>query len=51
MSSISALSLMIPVRCLTLIGLDHPLASLINIAEKRKKLLTYTQETIRAKLE
>jgi hypothetical protein len=51
MSSISALSLRIPVRCLTLIGLDLPLASLINIAEKRKKLLTCTQETTRAKLD
>jgi hypothetical protein len=33
------------------IGLDLPLASLIGIARKRKKILTCTQETIRAKLE
>jgi hypothetical protein len=51
MSSISALSLRIPVRCPTLIGLDLPLASLVDIARKRKKLLTCTQETTRAKLE
>jgi hypothetical protein len=31
--------------------LDLPLASLIGIAGKRKKLLTCTQESIRAKLE
>jgi hypothetical protein len=30
--------------------LDLPLASLIGITDKRKKLLTYTQETTRAKL-
>jgi hypothetical protein len=41
----------IPVRCPTLIGLDLPLTTLIGIAGKRKKLLTYTQETTRAKLE
>jgi hypothetical protein len=51
MSSISALRLRIPVRCPTLIGLDLPLASLVGISEKRKKLLTYTEETTRAKLE
>jgi hypothetical protein len=51
MPSISALSLRIPVRCPTLIGLDLPLATIIGTAEKRKKLLTCTQETIRAKLE
>jgi hypothetical protein len=50
MSSISALSLRIPVRCPTLIGLDIPLASFVDISGKRKKLLTCTQETIRAKL-
>jgi hypothetical protein len=33
-----------PVRCPTLIGLDLPLASLVGITEKRKKLLTCTQE-------
>jgi hypothetical protein len=31
--------------------LDLPLTTLIGITEKRKKLLTYTQKTIRAKLE
>jgi hypothetical protein len=51
MSSISALSLRIPVWCTTLIGLDLPLSSLISIAGKRKKLLTCTQETTRAKFE
>jgi hypothetical protein len=51
MPSIGALSLRIRVRCSTLIGLDLPLASLVIISEKRKKLLTCTQETIRAKLE
>jgi hypothetical protein len=49
--SINALSLRIPVRCPTLIGLDLPLASLVGIAGKRKKLLTCTQETTRAKVE
>jgi hypothetical protein len=51
MSSISALSLRIPVRCPTLNGLDLPLATFIGIAAKRKKLLTSTHETTRAKLE
>jgi hypothetical protein len=51
MSSISALSLRIPVRGPTLIGLDLLLASLVGIAGKRKKLLTCTQETTRAKFE
>jgi hypothetical protein len=32
-------------------GLDLSLASLVGIADKRKKLLTGTQETIGAKLE
>jgi hypothetical protein len=31
--------------------LDLPLASLVSITGKRKKILTYTQETTRAKLE
>jgi hypothetical protein len=31
--------------------LDLPLASLVSIVGKRKKLLTYTHETTRAKLE
>jgi hypothetical protein len=47
----SILSLQIPVRSPTLIGLDHPLTTVIGIAEKRKKILTCTHETIRAKLE
>jgi hypothetical protein len=51
MSSISALRLRIPVWCPTHIGLDLPLATFIGIAEKRKKLLTCTHETIRVKLE
>jgi hypothetical protein len=51
MSSISALSLRIQVWCPTLISLDLPLTILVGIIEKRKKLLTYTQETVRAKLE
>jgi hypothetical protein len=34
-----------------LIGLNFPLANLIDIAGKRKQLITYTQKTIRAKLE
>jgi hypothetical protein len=51
MSSIGAVSLRIPVRRPILIGLDLPLASLIGITDKRKKLLTYTQETTRAKIE
>jgi hypothetical protein len=51
MPSISALSLRIPLRSPTLIGLDFPLTTLIDIAEKRKQFLTYIQEIIRAKLE
>jgi hypothetical protein len=51
MASISALSLRIPVRSPTLIGLDFLLTTLNGIAGKRKKLLTCTQETVRAKLE
>jgi hypothetical protein len=51
MPSINALSLRILVRCLTLIGLDLPLASFIGITEKRKKLFACTQEITRAKLE
>jgi hypothetical protein len=47
----SALSLRIPVRCPTLIGLYLPLTTLIGIDEKRKQLLTCTHETTRAKLE
>jgi hypothetical protein len=51
MTSISALNLQIPVWHPTLIGLELPLASIVGITGKRKKLLTYTHETTRAKLE
>jgi hypothetical protein len=51
MPSISALSLRIPVRSPTLIGLDFPLTTLVNIAGKRKQILTCTQKITRAKLE
>jgi hypothetical protein len=51
MSSISALSLRIPIRCPTLLGLDLPPTTLVGIAGKRKQLLTCTQETTRAKFE
>jgi hypothetical protein len=51
MPSISALSPRVPVRCLTHVGMDLPLTTLISIAGKRNKLLTCTQETTRAKLE
>jgi hypothetical protein len=42
MSSIGALSLRILVRNPTLIGLDFPLTTLIDIARKRKQFLTGT---------
>jgi hypothetical protein len=51
MTSISTLSLRIPVWSPSLIGLDFPLTTLVGIASKRKQLLTYTQKTTRAKLE
>jgi hypothetical protein len=51
MSSISVLSLRIPVRSPTLIGLDFPLTTLVGIAGKTKQFLTCTQKTTRAKLE
>jgi hypothetical protein len=51
MPSISILSLRIPVQNPTLIGLDFPLTTLVDIAGKRKQLLTCTQKTTRAKLE
>jgi hypothetical protein len=51
MPSIATLSLSIPVRSPTLIGLDFPLTTLIDIAGKKKQLLTCTQKTTRAKLE
>jgi hypothetical protein len=50
MSSIGALSLRIPVRNSTLIGLDFPLTIIIGIAGKRKQFLTCTQKIARAKL-
>jgi hypothetical protein len=50
MPSISALSSRILVQSPTLIGLDLPLTTLIDIIGKRKQLLTSTQETIRANL-
>jgi hypothetical protein len=51
MTSIGVLSLRIPVRHPTLIGLELPLAPLIGITKKRKKIITCTQEIIRVKLE
>jgi hypothetical protein len=51
MPSIGALSLRIPVRSPTLIGLDFPLITLIDIVGKRKQFLTCTQKIARAKLE
>jgi hypothetical protein len=51
MPSIDALIMWILVWHPTLIGLDLPLAFLVGIIKKRKKLLTRTQETTRAKLE
>jgi hypothetical protein len=51
MPSIDALSLRIPVRSPTLIGLDFLLTTLVSIAGKRKQFLTCTQKTVRAKLE
>jgi hypothetical protein len=50
MSSIDTLSLRIPVRSSTLIGLDLPLTTLVGITGKRKQFLTFTQEITRAKL-
>jgi hypothetical protein len=51
MPSIGALSLTIPKRSPTLIGLDFPLTTLVGIVGKRKQFLTCTQKTARAKLE
>jgi hypothetical protein len=51
MPSIGTLSLRIPVWSPTLIGLDFPLITLVDITGKRKQLLTCTQKTTRAKLE
>jgi hypothetical protein len=49
MSSIDALSLRIPVQSLTLIGLDFPVTTLIDIAGKREQLLTCTQKINKSK--
>jgi hypothetical protein len=51
MPSIDTLSLRILVQSLTLIGLDLPLTTLVDIAGKRKQILTCTQEITRVKLE
>jgi hypothetical protein len=51
MSSINTVSLRIPVKSPTLIGLDFPLITLVGITDKRKQFLTCTQKTTRAKLE
>jgi hypothetical protein len=51
MPSIGILSLRIPVRSLTLVGLDFPLTTLIGITGKRKQFLTCIQKIARAKLE
>jgi hypothetical protein len=51
MPSIGILSLGIPVRSPTLIGLDFPLTTLVDITGKRKRFLTYTQKIARAKFE
>jgi hypothetical protein len=51
MTSISALSLRIPVRYPTLIGLNLPLITHVGITGKRKQFLTFTKQTTRAMLE
>jgi hypothetical protein len=51
MPTIGILSLGIPVRSPTLIGLDFSLTTLIGITGKRKQFLTCTQKIARAKLE
>jgi hypothetical protein len=51
MLSIGILSLGIPVRSPTLVGLDFPLATLVGITDKWKQFLTYTQKIARANLE
>jgi ABC-type molybdenum transport system ATPase subunit/photorepair protein PhrA len=51
MSFIGALSLRALVQSPTLISLDFPITTLVDIADKRKQLLTCTQKTTRAKLE
>jgi hypothetical protein len=49
MPSIGCLSPRIPVQSLTLISLDFPLRTLIDIVEKREQLLTYTQKNNKSK--
>jgi hypothetical protein len=51
MPSIGILSLGIPVRSPTLVGLDFPLTTLVGIAGKKKQFITYTQKIARAKIE
>jgi hypothetical protein len=51
MPSIGTLSLRIPVRIPSLIGLDLPLITLVGITGKRKQFLTCTQKRTRVKLE
>jgi CRISPR/Cas system-associated exonuclease Cas4 (RecB family) len=51
MPSIDTLSLRIPIRSPTLIGLDFSLTTLVSIVGKRKQFLTRTREITRAKLE
>jgi hypothetical protein len=51
MSSISALSLRIPVWSPTLIGLNFPVTTLVGITGKRKQFLTCIQKTARAKVQ
>jgi hypothetical protein len=49
MPSIDTLSLRIPVRSPTLIGLDFPLIAVISITGKRKQFLTYTMKNYKSK--
>jgi hypothetical protein len=51
MPFIGVLSLRIPVRSPTLIGLDFPFTTLVGITSKRKQFLTCTQKIARAKIE
>jgi hypothetical protein len=44
MPSIGILSLGIPIRSPTLVGLDFPLATLVGITGKRKQFLICTQK-------
>jgi hypothetical protein len=51
MPSIGVLSLRIPVWNPTVIDLDFPLTTLVDLTDKRKQFFTCTQKTARAKLE